>query len=176
VKSLAIDLRSRRTPSRLAWWALGVLAVVALGAVVALMNRQRELRSLEAVRQSLRQQLAEPPRKAPVPPAPVRPYDASARVAVALARAEWAPLLTALESMEVPGVTPIGIEISAMERQVRVELEFADFAAVLRFIDELNAGESVSRWQLTQAQGTARSMGGLASSGGAPTATIRAGW
>ena len=95
---------------------------------------------------------------------------------MAQARAEWAPLLTALESMEVPGVTPIAIDISAAERQIRVELEFADFAMVLRFIDELNAGESAARWQFAQAQGAGRPMGALAPSGGVPTAIIRASW
>ena len=166
MRSLSIDLRSRRLPSRRAWWTLCVLAVIALSALAEAAMQQRELRSLEAIETALRQQVAQPMREVLPPPAPLRAYDASARVAMAQARAEWAPLLTALESMEVPGVTPIAIDVSAVERQVRVELEFADFAAVLRFIDELNAGEVTARWQLIQAQGT----------GASPTATIRASW
>ena len=101
------------------------------------------------------------------------PYDASARVALAQAQAGWAPLLISLEAMEVVGVTPVSIEVSVAQRQVLVDLEFSDFATLLRFVNDINAGEPSPRWQLVQAQGAARAATAL---GANAVATVVGAW
>ena len=173
---LAVDLRSRPLPPRGAWIALAVLVLAASGAVTGAVMIQRQLEVLRAREVSLLQHGAAPPRVPWRATTPVTPYDASARVALGQAQAGWVPLLRSLESVEVLGVTVAGIDVSADERQVRVELEYSDFAGLLRFLDDLNAGADSPPWQLVQAQGSPRA----AAPTGAPialsVATVRGAW
>ena len=83
-------------------------------------------------------------------------------------------MLAALESVEITGVAPIGLEIAPAERRIRIEIEFADYPSLLRFIDGLNAGEPVRKWSLVQAQGANRPSDAVVK---APfTAVIRGEW
>lgn len=175
MKPLAVDLRSRRVPRRAAWGFLLALWLVAFGAAAWAIVQHRDIVALDATLSSLRNQASEPVPVPPTAPIPIARYDASARVAFDQARAEWPALLTALESISIPGVTPVGIDVSAADRQMRVEVEFVDFASLLRLIDELNAGEPVRRWQLLQAQGAGKPQGGVSATGAA-MATIRGAW
>lgn len=177
MKSLPVDLRSPDLPPRWAWVGLAVLALAAVLVVVASLISQRRLGTLHATHAALRAQAATPPH--PVlqrPVVPVMPYDASARMALAQAQADWPSLLAALEAVEVAGVTPISIDVSVPDRQVKVEIEFADFARVLHFLDELNAGEAIPRWQLVQAQAPARALGASPVPGAMSSAVVRGAW
>jgi hypothetical protein len=61
------------------------------------------------------------------------------------------------------------LDISTSEGSAKVELEFTDNDALIRYLEELNAGEPKSRWRLIQAQtnSTAAAMS---------TATIGSNW
>lgn len=113
----------------------------------------------------------------PIPPLPVSrtfPYDVSARELLMLATSKWPDMLAALESVEIAGVAPIGLEIAPAERRIRIEIEFADYPSLLRFIDGLNAGEPVQKWSLIQAQGANRPISAVVT---VPfTAVIRGEW
>ena len=161
MKALNVDLRTPSHPPRWAWIAVAVALFVAASLIVSAAWQARKLAALEAQRDALLKELRMPV-PAPHPVARKMPYDASAREMLALATSEWPAMLTALESVELVGVTPVAIEIAPAERWVRVDVEFADYAALLQYVDGLNAGEAKPRWALVQAQMTARS-GGAAS-------------
>ncbi len=75
--------------------------------------------------------------------------------AAALAKMASFPVdrvFTALESTQVEGVKLTAIEITAHDGEVRVNLEFAEYAMLLRYLEEINAGEPTPRWALLQAQ------------------------
>ena len=102
------------------------------------------------------------------------PYDASAREMLAYATSQWPMMLTALETVEVEGATPVALEIAPLERWIRVEVEFTDYATLLRFVDELNAGESAPRWTLVQARMQTPLSNGAKET--ASVATVRGTW
>ena len=91
--------------------------------------------------------------------------------------AGWPAMLTALETVDIDGVDLKAVEIVTAERSIRVDAAFPDLATLLRFIDELNAGEPMPRWAVVQAS---REPGGTGSARGAEVArvagTVRATW
>jgi hypothetical protein len=90
-------------------------------------------------------------------PAPT--YERSAREMLAAAQAPWPGVLVALETASVPGVEVNSVEIVVAERTARVELEAVSYAAVLQYLDELNAGEAAPRWVLQSAESRAVASG-----------------
>ena len=172
VKALAVDFRTPATPGRWAWGFLVVLMAAACGGVVDALILQRQLADRRAELASLQAQLAPIPQPAPVVWKPA--YGASAREFLALATSPWPALLSAVESVEVRGVTPLSIEIAVVERSIRIELEISDFAQLLEYIDALNAGETSWRWTLVQSQMSSHAA--AASAPSASRAMIRAVW
>ena len=136
-------------------------------------HESRKLDALKAQRDELQRQLSMP---TATPAAVVQkmPYDASAREMLMLATSKWPSMLTALESVEIVGVTPTAIEIAPAERWIRVEVEFTDYAKLLEYVDGLNAGDPKPRWSLVQAQtGAGPSFGPITAPS---TATVRGTW
>lgn len=173
MKALNVDLRTRSRPSRWAWGVVGLLAVVAVAMGLLMYGESRKVDGLKARLADLQQQLAEPPPSSAVMVQKM-PYDASAREMLALATSEWPAMLTALESVALVGVTPTALEIAPAERWIRVEVEFADYAKLLEYVDALNAGSPKPRWGLIQAQtGTRPSIGTVTAPS---TATVRGVW
>jgi hypothetical protein len=173
MKQLSVDLRSRSAPPRWAWGLVGLIFLLAIGLGLAAYRESRKLEAFKAQRDDLLRQLAEPPKPSPAM-AQKMPYDASAREMLALAASEWPAMLTALESVEIIGVTPVALEIAPAERWIRVEVEFADYARLLEYVDGLNAGEPKPKWGLVQAQTNARPSGVSLTS--TSIATIRGVW
>lgn len=174
MRTLSVELKPASRPSRWAWGLLCLVLLLAGAAIAASLYRHQDL-------ERIREQLREIARlqNEPVVPAVVAPrrapYDASAREMLAEATSQWPAMLTALETVAVPGVTPTSVEIVASEGQVRIDVEFSDYAALLRYLDDLNAGEPVPRWALVQAQGLSRAQ----ATQGAPApaiAQIRGEW
>lgn len=158
MRALNVDLRSRWVPSRWAWGGVALLFAVAIVLGFAAYRESRTLEALKAQRAELLRQLVEPVKPLPAPMQKM-PYDASAREMLALATSRWPEMLTALESVEIIGVTPTALEISPAERWIRVEVEFSDYAKLLEYIDGLNAGEPRPKWSLVQAQSVSPSGG-----------------
>jgi hypothetical protein len=68
------------------------------------------------------------------------------------------------------GVLPVSVDISAADATVRVQVEFSSYEALLKYLEDLNAGEPNERWILATAQGTAQGASGR------PTALIVSRW
>lgn len=173
MKRLSVDLRSRSSPPTWAWWLAGIS--VASGATLGIvaLDASRKVDALKAQHEALVRRLATPQ----APPLVVErkmPYDASAREMLALAHSEWPAMLTALESVEVAGVTLVALDVAPADRRVQVEVEFIDYAALLSFLEQLNAGEPVRRWALVQAQSSSRTRVG--SEADLSKAAVRAAW
>lgn len=175
MKPLLIELKPAKRPSPWAWKALLVICLLAVSLVAATLYRQRELRLLREHLHEVAQARRAPPASPPVLPSRRAPYDASAREMLAEATSAWPAMLTALETTAVLGVTPISVEIVSAEGQARVEVEFSDYAALLKYLDDLNAGEQAPRWVLIQAQGLTRPQDPQAAARPA-TALVRGEW
>lgn len=173
MKALEVDFRIRRSPPRWAWIFVGLVIVAAISLGLAARWELRLRESLQTERDEIRRQVATPSPE-PVITVPRMPYDTSAREMLALASSQWPVMLTALESVEIVGVYVVAIEISPAERWIRAEVEFAEFPALLSFVDGLNGGEPVVRWSLVQAQSGTRSSTGA--NGALSTATVRVAW
>lgn len=173
MKALDVDLRTPSRPPKWAWGVVGLLAAIAVGMGLLTHRESRKLDELKSQLADLQRQLAEPS-IAPIAVIQKSPYDASAREMLALATSEWPAMLTALESVTLVGVTPTAVEIAPAERWIRVEVEFADYAKLLEYVDALNAGNPKPRWGLVQAQsdGPRNGTGVTAPS----TATVRGTW
>ena len=173
MKPLNVEFASKRPVSRVLLGALAVaLCLLALREASQAWELRQQIAStdseiskltleLERVQQAKRiaasQASAEPP---------------YARDALAVARVAAFPLdrvLTSLEGARVQGVRLTALEIAATDGTVRADLEFTDHEALMRYLEDINAGEERPRWKLVQAQS--------ASAGtGMSTATIRSTW
>lgn len=173
MKALDVDLRTPSRPPKWAWGVVGLLAAVAVVMGLLTYRESRALDELKVQLTDLQRKLAEPS-IAPTAVIQKMPYDANAREMLALATSEWPAMLTALESVEMVGVTPTAVEIAPAERWIRVEVEFVDYAKLLEYVDALNAGNPKPRWGLVQAQSDGpRSGAGVTTPS---TATVRGTW
>ena len=173
MKALGVDFRSPKRPPRSAWASLCVLVLISGFLTVVASVESKRLKQLVGTLSELQAQASA--RNSEPTPAPRKmPYDLSARAFIAQAASPWPSLLTALETVDVPGVTPTSIDVSPEERTLRLEVEFTDYATLLSYVDALNAGEPSKLWTMSEArtadQQVARG-GGLRS-----TASIRARW
>jgi hypothetical protein len=96
-------------------------------------------------------------------------YARDAQAVAKLAAFPLARVLASLEGARVQGVRLSALDISAAENAASAELEFSDHDALMRYLEEINAGEERPRWRLAQAQ-TANTGSGM------NTATIRSTW
>lgn len=153
MKPLIVEFRRHWTPSRWMWWALAVLAtaVIAAGCIVA--HDWRMLQSQQMALQEALASKAAPQAKPPTIQAPV-PYAASAQAMLAEHTSPWPQALTAIESAAIVGVTPVGFEFVTNEQRFRLEVNFADYAKLLEYLDALNSVAGSIEWKLVQAQST----------------------
>lgn len=80
------------------------------------------------------------------------PYARDAAAVAGLAGFPLDRMLKSIESARVQGIRLTALEVSAAEGVVRVELEVADNDVLIRYLEELNAGEPKLRWRLIQSQ------------------------
>jgi hypothetical protein len=85
-------------------------------------------------------------------PDPAPAYAADALAAASVAAFDVAGALSRLESVRLPGVLVVAVEVSATERQVRVDLELRDPALSLRYLEALNRDTERPRWQLVRSE------------------------
>ena len=172
MKPLVPEFIAPRRPHRLLWWVPGLLGGAALIVWGLCLRQQAEVQDIQQQVKAAREAARAP--AAPVlPPAPAA-YAESAREFLAEQGSGWASTLLALERTAMLGVTPIAIELQSRERSARVEVEFADYAVLMRYLDQLNAGAGVAEWSLVSAQ---RSGGGAAAApAGVSTAVLMRRW
>lgn len=144
------DFKKRSRPQAWVWWVLAVAcaaaAFVCWKAWVASQDLARHERELV----ELKSRPPAEPRTAGPAPAPA--YDSSARTMLQQRDFPWPAALTTLEATAVIGVTPTAIEAAPSTGQVRVEVQFTDYAKLLEYLNALNAGEPEARWSLVQSQ------------------------
>lgn len=93
-----------------------------------------------------------------VPP----PYAADALKQVRIAGFPLQGVLVALETVTVPGVSLVSVNVDATTGLVRVEVQFGAYVELLSYVEQLNAGEPTQRWTLSQARVTAAGQPALA--------------
>lgn len=148
MKPVKADFRTQRGPGRLHWalaWALIAAAVVSLVDAGMAYQRRRAAQAiaLEPVRQAESTATAAPEAKE---------YERSAREMLAAASVPWPQALTALEAVVVPGVTIRAVDVLATERMIHVEVEATTYAVLLRYVEDLNAGDGPTVWRLVSAE------------------------
>ncbi|KQU65052.1 MULTISPECIES: hypothetical protein [unclassified Rhizobacter] len=174
MKRIEVDF-VRRQPPGPAWWGLAVLLLVAAFALVAwgwvLRADAADLRS--QIRQSDERANAlalQASRRSEAPVQPPPAYAADANAALRLQRMPLDAALASLEAVGTVGVLPVSVDVNAADAMVRVQVEFSTYEALLKYLEDLNAGEPSERWSLATAQGT-----GLGATG-RPTALIVSRW
>ena len=78
-------------------------------------------------------------------------------------------MLRAAESVQIVGVRIASIEVNAVARSARIDLQCTDNSALLHYLEEINAGESHARWTVAQTRSGQGPVGAVA-------ATIEAHW
>ena len=154
MKAIVADFRTRRPPPRSAWLLLGLLVAMAGVALVGALWQRNEVRRLQQQLTALSAPRA--PATAPVQSKPP-PYQASAEEMLREASSQWPAALTALETIKVPGIRVIAVDIAPAEMQMQVEVQFEEYSALLKYVEDLNAGEPARRWTLLRAQSAGKS-------------------
>ncbi len=150
MKPLNVDLRRRSTPRVVQGLVLVAGTVGTLALWAGVIDATNRLGELNARRDGLMREVASKTAEslpASREPSAAKPHE-KARVA---SPSDWPAMLTALETVDMAGVDLVTVEIVRAERSIHVDAEFVDFATLLRYVDELNAGEPLPRWAITQA-------------------------
>lgn len=129
------------------------LAIAAFQIHSGLQHRERAL-AAESEAGMLQDSIARRGAPAPASKASEPPYLQDALGIVRIASYDFGRVLTALETVQVPNIKVSSIEIVTAEATARVDVEFNETAALLHYVEELNAGlpELADRWKVTRAQ------------------------
>lgn len=127
-----------------------------------------EAAALSAQVEAARKAQREAEERARTPP----PYAKDAAVIARMAAFPLDRVLRVLESVRIEGIRLTSVDISTEEGSVRAELRYASLDVLLRYVDELNAGEPAPRWRLQQAQASKQDPG----ADNAGVATISSRW
>jgi hypothetical protein len=157
-------------PPRWLWWACAAVAAAAAAALLAAWHAHTQVRQTQSQLAAARAAVPLPTLAVALPPPP---YADSAREFLDERSPEWQATLLALERNGLIGVTPVSVEVQPRERTARVEVEFADYAVLMRYLDQLNAGtgSGIAEWSLVSAQ-----QSGQAGAPGASTAVLLRRW
>lgn len=142
------DFKKRSRPQAWAWWALAVGCTASAFTCWQAWMTSRDVARHERDLVQLKSRSPAEPRAAV--PVPTPAYDNSARTMLQQRDFPWPAALTTLEATAVIGVTPTAIEAAPAIGQVRVEVQFTDYAKLLEYLNALNAGEERARWRLVQ--------------------------
>jgi hypothetical protein len=70
--------------------------------------------------------------------------------------------LASVEHAQVAGVRVKALDASSSTGSMKVEIEYGDQESLLKYVEDINAGESMTRWSLVQAQALQTGAGGSA--------------
>jgi hypothetical protein len=148
------DFRRRAAPPRWLWWLLALLLAGVLACGVRAWQAWQYVQQLhDQLLDAVAARNAVPAAAPVIRNAPL--YEASARERLAEGQFPWPQALTSIEATAVVGVTPVAMEFVVSERQVRLDVSFADYVKLLEFVDRLNAGEPELRWTLMRSHAQA---------------------
>lgn len=175
MKALDVDFAPPAPPAR-ALVALAAIVMLATVGVLGVGWQQKRLaeqireahvaKVAEAAateRQSVAERAARAKKEQP-------PYAADALAALRLQQFPLNAVLTALETVAVVGVRVTSVDIVTADATVRVQVEFSDYEALMKYLEELNAGEPGERWMLANAQSNSNAIGAR------PSATLTSRW
>ena len=175
MRTVNVDFADPPKPSRLLMaltLAIGIAAVVfgALGwRESAETRRLHEQSTARAALVSAQAQQAIAAQAAAARSVPA-PYEADAWAALNQQQFPLNAVMTAIESVAVIGVRVISVDIAPGDATVRLQVDFSDYETLMKYMQELNAGEPAERWVLVNAQ---INNGGIA---GRPTANLLSTW
>jgi hypothetical protein len=175
MKALNIDFAPRRRiPTRL-WIALslclGVLAGQQVRQAWMLQQHARETELKIAAMSQQLDRLRQARQDADRQALKELPYGRDAAAVAKLASFPLDRVLRTLEATRVQGIKLSALDIAG-DGLVKADLEFTDHEMLMRYLEELNAGEPTPRWRLVQAQS---GIGG-AGTAAVNTATISSQW
>ena len=152
MRPLAVDFkRPYKLPLWAFWAASALFWVASIGLSAVAWQTYQKLRDVESQLQAAQHRKAELDARAKsageLKPPP--PYLQDAARIARIASFDVGKVLTALESVQVPGARLQSIDINAVDRAARIELDVPDAALSLRYLEALNADDA-GRWQLAQ--------------------------
>lgn len=163
-------------PRRMALWWWGLPALLLAAALAMAYRDWRDWRSLQVAQASMAAMQREvealdavAASRASNTPSAAPAYAADAARMVAIAKFPLQAVLAALETVAVQGVNLVSVELDAEQGKARIEVEFATYANLLGYLEQLNAGEVTARWSLVQARAAG-------TSGGTSVATLESVW
>lgn len=151
MRTVTAEFRTPGRPSKVAWTALGALTLFAIASWAVVVFEATQTRKARAEIARMKAAETEAKSRATVVPRPP-PWDASARAMLELAGLRWPDALTVLENVQKNGVVPTALSISVPAKTIAVELTFADYPALLEYIEQLNMAGPGMGWRLVQAQ------------------------
>lgn len=159
MKPLQVEFLRTPGPGRWRWSLATLLGVAALYSFVSAGWTYQQLRQRqdEVARLAASAAASAVPVSVAMKPAPA--YERSAQEMLAAAQTPWPEVLVALETATVPGLKVTSLEIVVAERVARVEVEAVSYAALLQYLDALNAGEAAPQWVLQSAETQAAAQG-----------------
>lgn len=154
MRPLNIDFVPRRRPAPWMWRAVASLGALAVGLLGMAVYEKAQTDRIEAEIERCRAEPVAPILAASSVAMPA--YDRSARQMMAERLAAWPAALRALEVTQAPGVQVVGVDISATEQRIRVDVLYEDLGNLLGYVADLNQGESTQRWKLDRANTSER--------------------
>jgi len=113
-----------------------------------LKTARREVQELQAKLSAREQQAREQAALLARP----KPYAKDVAEIVRVASFPTGQVLSALENTQIEGVRVTSIDLNPETATAKVELEFFDQVQLMKYLEEINAGEEKSRWVLLQAK------------------------
>lgn len=163
-----------------AWKRRALLGAIALSwafACAASWHTWQEWRTLQAAETALQQAQAKQAEQAAkeralqAELAKPKPYAKDAAEVVRIASFPTDQVLHALEVTLVEGVRVTSIDLNPDAATARVELEFDDAGQLMKYLEQINAGDEKPRWSLLQAK-----MNKAGPAGSSGTASLSSVW
>lgn len=161
MKRVNAQLAPRPGPGRYAWYAVGLALVLASAAFASAWQSWRDRADAESALSLVQNRAEQQRRQRPALSAP--PSETPRDQALRRQRSvPWPSALTAIEAINMVGVTPTLIEYQVSDETIRLTVDFAEHAVLLEYIDALNEGapptDGAWRWSFVSsrsAQGAA---------------------
>lgn len=154
----AVDFSLSSPVGLRAWQLIAALAVSGLlAACMGLWTGSLRVATAKQAQQAvldLQASRADPEEAGPA----VAPYRASADALLNQRGMDWPATLIELETVQVPGVRLVALEVDSLSKSTRIELRAPDHSKLGEFLNLLNAGVARPQWrwvgvQLAVAQG-----------------------
>jgi len=137
---------------------MGVIVLSWLFAVAASWQAWKDWRALQMMEMALQQmqrlqaEKAAKERALRLEIAKPKPYAKDAAEVVQIASFPTDQVLHALEVTQIEGVRVASIDLNPDAATARIELEFDDAGELMKYLEQINAGDEKPRWSLVQAK------------------------